>query len=783
MLAVLASEANRPVHAERLVDLVWSGEQRPTGNSLQAHVSRWRKVLGAHRITYAPAGYTLSLGPDELDAAIFEDHARAAVALRGEGDLTASIARCEESLALWRGPAFADLDDDDCVRVRRVELESLRSEVELARFEMLVEVGDYDRAITDATPFAEADPWSEPIHRTLARAHYARGDQVTALQVLSDLDTRLRTDLGLDVSVATQLLREQILNQEPALDAALPEPREVIATAVDRMAERLEELPALTKRVMQAAALSGPDVDTAQIGRALEIDGHALADALAPALRAGLVVRTTNSVRFAAGRVQEAVANVVPAGEALELHRRLGEGLLMRRGGPDVEIRAAQHLAHAALIDSETALRSALLDHKLACDAIAQARYADAVLHARRALASADHVARDCDELDHAGLWLTLADALRWSADMKAALGAYATAASSSDAAPHVLVQAALQYEECSLQGRRHRDGSHDRSITFLERAVEVTAPDDPVRVDLLASLAQASMFSGLAERAANLGDRAVEEARKVGTPEVLARTLLRRLGAHDPVSGAKARRKLAEEAAQLSAAGDADELELEALCAWVPELMRCGQMAEVEDVIARVAHLADVEGNTMHRCKVPMWRAALALAHQQFAEAEVLIEDFRQVGEGDGYEDARRVHGFQSILLALGRGEPDDAAVILAGFDDDVAFEPWRASRLAVAHARGDIDAVQRELVPWSARRFALSHPFAGVQAFCAGLVAEAVAVHGDATARDRLADVLVPGSGQNLVLGAGAAMLKDASHLLALVRGQRQEEGCSNG
>jgi len=778
VLAVLAAEANRPVHPDRLAELVWPGEKRPSGNSLQAHISRWRKVLGAHHITYAPAGYTLTLGPDEHDAAQFEELARAMSSLRSGRDVSAALERGDAALALWRGPAFAGLDDGDCVRYRRIELESLRADVVLARLEMLVEIGDHDRVVADAVMISEKDPWNEPVHRALARAHYGRGDQVAALRVLTDLDARLRSDLGLDPGVATQLLREQILNHEPALDPAPPRADVSVSTSAVRLAGRVSDLPPLSQQVLRAAALSGPDVDTAQVGRALDIGGPALADALAPALRAGIVVRADRAVRFAAAHVHEAVAALVSPGEALDLHRRLGKGLLMRRGGAEEAERAARHLAAAAALDADTALHAAELDRRLAHDAIAQARYADAVEHARRAVASADHVTGpERDRLGRVGLWLTLADALRWSGDLGSALDAYLVAAQDPDVAPDDLVRAALFYEECSLQARRHRDGARDRSIGVLEAALAAVGPDDPVRVDLLASLAQALMFAGLAERAALLGDQAVEEARRRATPEVLARTLLRRLAAHDPVRDAAARLELAGEAVELSGSGEADELELEALCAWVPELMRGGRLAEAEQIITRVEHLADVEGNVLHRCKVPMWRAALALGRGLYDEAEVLVEDFRQAGERDGYEDTARVHGFQSILIALGRDCVDDAAAILAAFDHDRAFEPWLATALLVAHHRDDHDTVQEILVPWSARRFALSKPFAGVQVFCACLVADAVAARGDAAARERLALVLRPSVGQNPVLGAGAAMLGDPARPLALLTEHREE------
>jgi len=783
VLAILAAEANRPVHPDRLADLVWPGGRRSGGNSLQAHISRWRKALGAHRITYSPAGYTLVVGPDELDALEFEVLARATATARTESDLAAALDLGRQAAALWQGTPFAGLADDDCVRGRKVELETTHAALRLALLEMWCEKGDHERVVTEATGPAEAEPWNEPVHRVLARALYGRGDQVAALQVLTDLEAHLRGELGLDLGASSHLLREQILRQEPALDLTpSSRPAETPAPPVLRLADRIAGFAPLTQRLLCSAALSGLVIDTAHLGRALVIDGPTMADALAPALAAGVVVRTDGGVRFAGPGVHDAVAALVPAGEALDLRRRLGEALLAHGG---VSPEAAAHLAAAASLDGSTARRAAELDRDLAHAAIAQARYDDAAHHARRALASVAHSADDADDgtgVDRADLHLVRGEALQRVGDLGAAMEEFRAAARVPGVASAVLRRCALAHEECSLHARRHRTGPHDPSIELIEQALQVSGPGDAEHVALLASLAQALSFAGLDERARRLAETAVEHARsgavsdrsdtaRAGDPEPLARALLCAVAVHDPVLDAATRLALAGEAVDASRSAGADELEIEALCAWVPELMRAGRLAEAEEVVDGVERLVDVHDNVLHRCKVPMWRAAFALAAGRYDEAEVLIEDFRQAGARDGYDDTARIHGFQSILLALRRGDADRAAAVLTDFADDEAFEPWRATALVVAHARGDRSAVQQVLVPWSARRFALSRPFAGVRTFCACLMAEAVATHGDDVARARLAELVRPGVGQNQVLGAGAAMLGDAAEALDLL------------
>jgi DNA-binding SARP family transcriptional activator len=96
LLAFFLLHADELVSSERLIDALW-GERPPetAQAALQVHVSKLRKALGQDRIQTRAPGYRFQLEADELDASRFE-------ALLGEG-------RAKEALALWRGPALADL--------------------------------------------------------------------------------------------------------------------------------------------------------------------------------------------------------------------------------------------------------------------------------------------------------------------------------------------------------------------------------------------------------------------------------------------------------------------------------------------------------------------------------------------------------------------------------------------------------------------------------------------------------------------------------------------------
>ena len=70
LLALLLLHANQVVSSSRLIEELWPEEASEShAGALQASVSRLRKSLGsgAERLATLRAGYTIKLGPGELD--------------------------------------------------------------------------------------------------------------------------------------------------------------------------------------------------------------------------------------------------------------------------------------------------------------------------------------------------------------------------------------------------------------------------------------------------------------------------------------------------------------------------------------------------------------------------------------------------------------------------------------------------------------------------------------------------------------------------------------------
>jgi Transcriptional regulatory protein, C terminal len=73
VLALLALQRGKPVSADRLIDALWGDRQvaNPV-NALQAQIGHLRRTLGATAIVTSEAGHALDIGPDDVDAARFE---------------------------------------------------------------------------------------------------------------------------------------------------------------------------------------------------------------------------------------------------------------------------------------------------------------------------------------------------------------------------------------------------------------------------------------------------------------------------------------------------------------------------------------------------------------------------------------------------------------------------------------------------------------------------------------------------------------------------------------
>ncbi|MFG2109900.1 AfsR/SARP family transcriptional regulator [Micromonospora chersina] len=229
LLARLVLAAGRVVSADALTDALW-GERPPSDatNALQLRVSKLRRALvaagagGDLLVTRAP-GYQLAVAVDAVDAYRFERLLEAARSATTGGAPAAALARFDEALRLWRGPALADVGDADWALAEAARLEELRLGAVEDRLELLLEAGRQTEAVADLERLVATHPLRERLHRLLMLALYRGGRQADAITAYHALRHRLADELGIDPAPELQALAEAILRQQvPAPAPATP---------------------------------------------------------------------------------------------------------------------------------------------------------------------------------------------------------------------------------------------------------------------------------------------------------------------------------------------------------------------------------------------------------------------------------------------------------------------------------------------------------------------------------------------------------------------------------
>jgi len=262
VLALLASEPGRVVSSDRLAEALWGDNQPATARAaLQVHVSQLRSLLDPDQrqafIHTVASGYQLAVDRDVLDTQRFEDRVAAARAAANASDWGEAAKQLEEGLKLWRGAAYADLDDLVATQLEARRLESLRQEAEeeLARAEL--ELGQ------EMTPrlrqLVQQDPYRERRWELLMLSLYREGRQAEALRAYREAETTLG-ELGLTPHPSLRRLEEAILLQDPGLTGASRRPANNLPPLLDVLVgqqRQLDEVERLT-RVNRFVTLTGP---------------------------------------------------------------------------------------------------------------------------------------------------------------------------------------------------------------------------------------------------------------------------------------------------------------------------------------------------------------------------------------------------------------------------------------------------------------------------------------------------------------------------------------------
>lgn len=546
----------------------------------------------------------------------------------------------------------------------------------------------------------------------------------------------------------------------------------------DILERRLVRLPAATVDLLSRAAVLGRDIDldlvvACETERDLATEDEVV-DALDAGIVAGLVVvDAPGSLSFAHALVRDALYDRLPP---MRRHRLHATALtVLERRAPE----AAGALAHhaAASLDARSAAHAVPLLQRAAADALRNGANAEAVRHARGALAA--HDLAGSPEQDRLDVRRLLVQGLASAGDLA---GAHAERRASIEAATRwgdarqamraMLWETATAWTIRELQRVDRPLVARLRAATDELRAAERGPADERLLVDLLATLALETEGSDLVDVAEAAVAEAVERARALGDPEARCRALnAAYLVAYPPRRDGL----LLEVASDLLAASrEAGLLSYEAVAhsALFGAYAGAGDLERAEEHVGLARSCGTASQLPLTLAVSGLFQGLKLLVHGQVETAAAVYEQVTALMAASGDPNGTAM----SIVLGFTVGHAaGDTSGVLPGVEQLAAYGSVElvdyqvcclldAGREAEARAAWHPDRDPRRDYFWL---------------FNATLRGELAARLGDVEVAARYERQLAPWAGRFAGLVSGAATLGPVDHvlgLLARVRGDEQ-------
>src|SRR5579862_430903 len=268
VLALLLLRPNEVVSSDQLVEALWAGAPPATGaKRLHVHVSRLRRALAAghsdldgERLVTTAGGYTLRVGPEELDVQRCERLIGEGRSLLTAGRPDQALAALSGALELWRGDVLADFQYDAFAQGEIARLGELRAAVLEERIAVEMLLGREAQVLGELERLVRDYPYRERLRGQLMLALYRTGRQAEALGAYRAARSALIDELGIEPSVELRQLHEAILAQDGALLQTDPgQPAPAAGATRDRRAPGHVHLP------VQATPLIGRERELAEL--------------------------------------------------------------------------------------------------------------------------------------------------------------------------------------------------------------------------------------------------------------------------------------------------------------------------------------------------------------------------------------------------------------------------------------------------------------------------------------------------------------------------------------
>lgn len=213
LLGLLAAARPVQVPADRLVEGLW-GDDPPLhpAENIASLVSRLRREFGAGFIEGGRDGYRLG---DTESVVVDLDEANGWLAeaeVRLAGDEPGlAVAAAERAHDLLRAGPLLGGEAAEWADPLHREHDDLSNRLRHVLADACLQVGDYNRALSEAAAAEVADPYDEQAVRTGMLAHVCAGEPAKALASYARLRDRLAEDLGADPAAETEALHLTVL--------------------------------------------------------------------------------------------------------------------------------------------------------------------------------------------------------------------------------------------------------------------------------------------------------------------------------------------------------------------------------------------------------------------------------------------------------------------------------------------------------------------------------------------------------------------------------------------
>ncbi|WP_230196533.1 AfsR/SARP family transcriptional regulator [Streptomyces coriariae] len=234
VLALLALHADRVVPVSALIDELWAARPpRSARTTLQTYILRLRELITPALGKRAPAaappaprsakdvlvtepgGYRLALGGGTSDVREFERLAGIGYRAADAGDFRQASRLLVEALALWAGPAFADVQTGAQLEMEVRRLAESRLCALDRRIEADLQLGRHRELLAELTVLTSRYRTHENLHAQFMLALHRSGRRGGALEVYQCLRAALMRDLGLEPSARLRRLQQSILTAAP----------------------------------------------------------------------------------------------------------------------------------------------------------------------------------------------------------------------------------------------------------------------------------------------------------------------------------------------------------------------------------------------------------------------------------------------------------------------------------------------------------------------------------------------------------------------------------------